>query len=370
MADSTILAIPASPEEITATWLTAALRSTGIITSATVTSFDTKVIGEGSGFMGQLARVKLNYDAAEAGAPGSLIAKFPAVSAAGREIGNLFDFYRREIKFYEEIAHEVELSTPRRYYSASNLETGEHILLLEDLHPARVGDSAEGCTLAEAELAIRNIAKFHATWWESARLEEFADWMPIFDAPVHQSAQNSYQQAWAPFIENFGDRMTPAMRKTAEQIAQNVIKLQSSIADRPHTIIHGDYRSDNLFFGTAAGGAPFSVADWQIACRGRGIFDVAYLLCGGLDAELRAANEERLVRLYHDTLVENGVHGYGFDQCWTEYRRMSLSVLVYVVISLGTLDFANERGLKLFNVGLRRVTAAIEHLGAAELMPT
>jgi hypothetical protein len=363
------LTIPAGPEALSAEWLTDALRSTGIIQTAKVTSFETEVIGEGSGFIGQLARVKLHYDAAEAGAPASLIAKFPAAGAAGREIGNLFDFYRREIKFYEEIAHEIELSTPKRYYSASNLDTGEHILLLEDMHPARVGDHAEGCTLEEAELALRNIAKFHATWWESPRLEEIADWMPMIDAPVHQSAQNSYQQAWAPFIENFGDRMTPAMRKTAEEIAQNVIKLQSSIADRPHTIIHGDYRTDNLFFETAAGGAPFSVADWQIACRGRGIFDVAYLLCGGLDAELRAANEERLVRLYHDTLVANGVTGYGFEQCWTEYRRMSLYVLVYVVISLGTLDFANERGLKLFDAWLRRATAAIEHLDAAKLMP-
>jgi len=363
------LTIPAGPEALSTEWLTDALRSTGIIKTAKVASFETEVIGEGSGFIGQLARVKLHYDAAEAGAPASLIAKFPAAGVAGREIGNLFDFYRREIKFYEEIAHEIELSTPRRYYSASNLDTGEHILLLEDMHPARVGDHAEGCTLEEAELAIRNIAKFHATWWESPRLEEIADWMPMIDAPVHQSAQNSYQQAWAPFIENFGDRMTPAMRKTAEEIAQRVIKLQSSIADRPHTIVHGDYRTDNLFFETAAGGAPFSVADWQIACRGRGIFDVAYLLCGGLDAELRAANEERLVRLYHDTLAENGVRGYGFEQCWTEYRRMSLYVLVYVVISLGTLDFANERGLKLFDAWLRRATAAIEHLDAAELMP-
>lgn len=364
------MSIPAGPDALTAEWLTDALRSTGIITGARVESHTADVIGEGSGFIGQLARVGLQYDRPEAGAPASLVAKFPAASAAGREIGNLFDFYRREIRFYEEIAGEVELHTPRRYYSASNMATGEHILLLQDLAPARVGDHAAGCTLAEADLAVANIAKFHATWWESPRLEEIADWMPVIDAPVHRSAENSYQQAWTPFIENFGDRLSPAMRKTAERIGTNVIKLQSSVADRPHTIVHGDYRTDNLFFGTPEGGEPFSVADWQIACRGRGIFDVAYLLCGGLDVSLRSANERRLVQLYHDTLTKNGVKGYSFEQCWTEYRRIALYVLVYVVISLGTLDFANERGLKLFNVWLERSTTAIEELNAAELLPS
>ncbi|HEY8172937.1 MAG TPA: oxidoreductase family protein, partial [Dehalococcoidia bacterium] len=113
----------------------------------------------------------------------------------------------------------------------------------------------------------------------------------------------------------------------------------------------------------------FAVIDWQISCRGRGVFDVAYLLCGGIEAADRKAHEERLVRLYHDVLVENGVKGYSFEQCWREYRRMSLYVFVYVVISLGTLDFANERGLALFDAWLRRSAAAIEELNAAEEMP-
>ncbi len=363
------MTIPADPDALTAEWLTDALRSSGVITTSSVASFDARRIAEGSGFIGQLAIVTLRYDAAEDGAPTSLIAKFPAASEMGRMIGNLFDFYNREICFYREIAEEVELRTPQCYYADADTETQEYILLLEDLAPARVGDHAAGCTVEEAEIALTSIAKFHATWWEHPRLEEIADWMPLIDAPVHQSAEASYQQAWTPFIANFGDALSPEMRDTAEKIGQRVIALQSSIADRPHTIIHGDYRTDNLFFGTPAGGAPFAVVDWQIACRGRGIFDVAYLLCGGLDADLRSANEERLVRLYHDTLVANGVTGYPFEQCWREYRRMSLYVLVYVVISLGTLDFANERGLRLFNAWLGRSAAAIEHLKAAEELP-
>lgn len=363
------LEIPAGPEELTAAWLTDALRSTGVVNQAAVASFDASAIGEGSGFIGQLAHIRLQYDAPEPAAPASLVAKFPGASPAGREIGNLFDFYRREIKFYEDIAGEVALRTPRRYFSAMDHEAQRYVLLMEDMAPARVGDHAAGCTLHEAELAIRSIASFHATWWEHPRLEEFSDWMPVVDAPVHRSAQQSYQQAWAPFIENFGSRLSPEMRDVAARIGQNVVNLQSSIADRPHTIIHGDYRTDNFFFATPQGGPPFSVADWQIACRGRGVFDVAYLLCGGLEPAERRQHEQRLLKLYHDLLVQGGVTDYSFDQCWTEYRRMALYVLVYVVISLGTFDFANDRGLALFNAWLRRASTAIEELNAGELMP-
>ena len=360
------LSIPQGPEELTPEWLTSALRESGIIGDATVTSLKRTTIGEGSGFIGQLALLDVTYDKEYPGAPSSIVAKMPGASEAGREIGNLFDFYHREIRFYEEVAPEIELRTPARYYSAMDRDKQHYILLLENLAPLIVGDHAAGCRIQEAETSLRALAGFHATWWESSRLQAFAEWMPEVDAPVHRSAEQSYAQAFGPFMEAFGDKLSPAMRETAERIGRNVVALQSSIADRPHTIVHADFRTDNLFFGPDGG---FAVADWQISCRGRGVFDVAYLLCGGLDAGERRAHEDRLVRLYHDALVAGGVTGYSFDQCWREYRRMASYVWVYVVIALGTLDFANERGMALFDAWLRRSAAAIEDLRSAEELP-
>ena len=136
----TMLKIPAGPRELTAEWLTHALRQTGTITDAAVVSFDNNLIAEGVGLMGQLARLSLRYNVPEPGAPRSLIAKFPAASEENRKIGNIFRIYEREIRFYEEIAGDVDLRTPRRYFSAMDVEAGEYVLLLEDLAPARVGD--------------------------------------------------------------------------------------------------------------------------------------------------------------------------------------------------------------------------------------
>ena len=361
--------IPSGPEALTAAWMTASLRSGGVIKDATVTSIDVKTIGEGSGFIGQIARVGLTYDRAEPGAPASLVAKFPGASEGGRTIGNLFDFYNREIRFYEEIADAVELRTPRRYYSAANPAAQEYILLIEDLAPAQVGDHAVGCTLDQARISIESVAKFHATWWEHPQLDKIGEWMPMIDAPVQQFAAGAYQQAWEPFLQMFGAMLSPEVKSVCERIGQNVVKIQSSFAAPPLTISHGDYRTDNLFFASSEGGPAFAVADWQISTRGRGAFDVSYLLCGGLEPDLRRAHERDLVKLYHDTLVANGVAGYSFEQCWDDYRRGALFMFVYIVIAIGTLDAANERGMALWTAWLRRGAAAIEELNAAEQMP-
>ena len=48
------LNIPPSVEHVTSQWLTAALRSTGVIDGSTVTSFDFEPMGAVQGFAGQV----------------------------------------------------------------------------------------------------------------------------------------------------------------------------------------------------------------------------------------------------------------------------------------------------------------------------
>jgi hypothetical protein len=361
--------IPAGPGDFTPEWLTTALREGGVIRDASVTACDVKTIGEGSGFIGQLAQIRPTYDREEAGAPASIIAKMPGASEGGRQIGNLFDFYHREIRFYEEIAHEVELRTPKRYYSAMNRDTQEYILLIEDLAPLTVGDQAKGCALAQARLAVEQIARFHATWWENPRLKAIGEWMPAINAPVQQTAAAAYGQAWKPFLDMFGAKLTPEVRSACERIGENVVKIQTAFAQPPLTISHGDYRVDNLFFSEGKGALQMAVADWQISTLGRGTFDVAYLLCGGLTPELRRAHERELVKQYHDTLTANDVTGYSYDECWDDYRLGALFQFVYIVIAVGTLDAANERGMALWTAWLERGAASVEELNAIERLP-
>jgi aminoglycoside/choline kinase family phosphotransferase len=362
--------IPAGPQDLTPEWLTDALRSGGVISGSKVTAIDKEIMGEGAGFMGQLARVKLQYDTDAPDAPHSLIAKFPSNMPENRAVADAFRFYEREIRFYEEIAGDVELRTPLCYYSDMDTEAGRYILLIEDLDPARCGDQLTGCLEHEAALAITNLAKFHGSWLENPRLSEI-EWMPAIDAPWYtQAVVDSYAQIWPQFLQRFGEKLSPQMVATGDRLGAKADKIMREMAGPPRTIIHGDYRLDNLFFGTEEGKPSLAVADWQIASRGRGVFDVAYFMSGGVPADLRRAREISMLKDYHRILTENGSSiEYDFDECLRDYRKSVVFCLVYPVIGGGSVDMGNERGVALWDTWLGRNVAAIEDLNAAEMIP-
>lgn len=367
---TTTRTFPTSPAELTTDWLTDALRASGAIKDSTVTSFDTNVIGEGAGFLGQLAKLSLTYDNAEPGAPASLVAKFPAAAMENRGLAMFFRFYEREVNFYEQIADKVALRTPRCYFSAFEPENGDYLLLLEDLAPALVGDQIAGCSLELAEIAITELAKFHATWWNSPELEKL-DWMPGYEAEWYMEAvEDGYGQAWEPFVQFTKDYLTPEMEDVCRRYGKAVRKIMLAVGQKmPRTIVHGDFRLDNLFFASPEGGPRFGVIDWQISTKGGGIFDVAYFVCGTLPEAERKSAEVALIKLYHDTLLQNGVSDYSFDQCWHDYRLSALFLLAYSVIALGSLDHTNQRGVELFTTISKRTFAAITDLNSAELLP-
>ena len=184
----TEFSIPHTPEDITSEWLTDALRSSGIITTSSVTSVDAGDTAAGHGFTGQIARLSVTYDSHEDGAPDSIIAKFPSYDPAIRAaVTDSAMSYEREIRCYESLLGHVELSTPQRYHSAYDAKSGDCILLLQDLAPARFGDNVGNPSRKDIESAIRAIGRFHAGFWESPRLADF-DWLPGFahDAGVRQ----------------------------------------------------------------------------------------------------------------------------------------------------------------------------------------
>jgi hypothetical protein len=356
--------LPTAPNELSADWTTAALKETGVISDTSVTGLDYEVIGEGVGVLGQLARFHLTYDSPEPEAPATIIGKFPAIAQENRDLANLFRFYEREVRFYEDIADEVELRTPKRYFSRFDTETNDYVLLIEDMHPAICGDQVAGCRVQQADTLIREMARFHATWWDHARLPSL-DWIPLGNSEINHSAEHAYNDCFDNFLANFGERLSPRALAIAERFKDKIIAVEDMLASPPITVVHGDLRYDNLYFGDEG----MAVADWQIVTRARGPYDVAYFLSQSVNPAERKASEMGILRSYHETLLEHGVRGYGFDQCLDDYRACAMFCLVYPVISGGTLDLANERGKQLVTAMLDRSVATILDLDCDEMIP-
>ncbi len=357
--------LPAAPSELTADWVTAALRETNTISDSAVTGLDCEIIGEGVGVLGQLARVRLEYDTPEPGAPATLVGKFPASMQENRDLANLFRFYEREVRFYERIAEEVELRTPKRYYSHFDDESSDFVLLIEDMHPARCGNQVEGCSKEEAAKTVMNMAPFHATWWDKVDTPHL-DWIPYGNDPIQHFAESSYNDGWDNFTRNFGDRLSSRAMAIAERFKTRIIATEDAFTTPPMTIAHGDLRYDNLFFSHDG---EMAVADWQIIVRARGPYDIAYFMSQSVDPADRKSSEMEILHSYHEKLLEHGVRDYSFDECFNDYRRAAMFCLVYPVISGGNLDLANERGVELVTAMLDRSVATILDLDCDEMIP-
>jgi hypothetical protein len=361
---------PTAPQAITADWLTYALRKNGVIETASVKSFHTEAIGIGKGILGRLVRLVLDYDRNEECAPHSLIAKFPVANPVVKAFCTRSRRFEREIQFYQEIAGKSELRTPHCYFGAIDLETGDFALLLEDLAPARNGDWAAGCSLEEAALAVREIATFHAQWWESPTLAKM-DWVPHLEA-APAVALNYYTSGWGPFLDRVAKHRFPdALLETGEKLAKHLELVLTYLRKAPLTIVHYDYHPDNLFFGAVEDSVPFAVVDWQTYMLGRGVHDVARLLGGSLPSEERRASEMDLLAMYHTLLVRGGIEGYPFDQCLYDYRFSMLDCMFRIVINVGG-DSASrtpeqEQGL-IEGIMPRYITAVLD-LQAGDLLP-
>ncbi len=361
--------IPASPGALTPEWLTRALRSTGTITDARVTSCHTELFGEGKGFSGQIARVGLRYDIAEASAPASLVAKFqfapldPDIKAAVFQSR----MYEREFRFYRDVAQDIALRTPRLYYSVLRPETGECVLLLEDLAPAQTLNMLEGCTAEDAALVLRHLATFHAAWWEHPRLGVM-DWLPAFDEQA-ENDQRQYAQSWEVFLKKVGDLLPDGLVPLGARLKHHVVAVKRYLGQRPRTFLHGDFHLHNLLFDSTPGARTLAVIDWQACSRGRATRDLAHFLVTGLPPDRRRAHEPDLLQLYHTNLTEHGAREYSFEQCLHDYRFTMLDELYFLVMVLAHVDFSvTEAAGRIRDMAIERVGAAILDHNAGELL--
>src|SRR6202035_3592375 len=124
-----------------------------------------------------------------------------------------------------------------------------------------------------------------------------------------------------------GPLLPAAAVALGDQLGTHLEDLLCGIEKYPHTIVHSDFRADNLLFDDLSSSQPVVVLDWQLAIRGMGALDVARLLCGSLASPERATSEMAVLQCWHGTLEAGGVRGYSFQQALEDYRRCALVCL-------------------------------------------
>ena len=345
---------PTSPAALTADWLTSAL--TPAFPGIRVDGFEKTTIGVGSGFMGDLERVSLKTHSI-AGHPKTVVVKFSSHFEATRILAGRMNYYGRELGFYEDCAETAGVRTPIIYCQRFDPLNQHFVMVMEDLAPAVPTDQVIGNTLEQSEQVMLAFADLHGRWWNSPDLKHMAWTAPITHVtPIKES------------LAQLEDSISNAERTGRFDAYPNMKRLQPRLPPlfameppqpEPYTLVHGDLRSDNIFFSPESPTGEPTIIDWQTAGIGQPMTDIARWLTQSIDVDLRRQHETHLLKLYHDRLLANGVENYSYKKMLQEYEINLVVTLLMFSMSMDEIEQTSERAAPLFHAMYSRLDAAL-----------
>jgi Phosphotransferase enzyme family len=339
----------ANIDQVTPEWLTQVLGEQGVLPQGRVTA----VVAQGAvSNTATAARLELAYSAeAPQTAPNRLFVKL------GRR--------RIEVEFYHTIAPAMSASpAPRCYAAEYSPESGRSYLLFDDLSATHgVPEGVMPPTLADTERMVDALATFHAHWWQHPRLQgdiaQIAEDVPGYVAGVARAN-------FAHFVDLLGDRLSERRCRIYERIfaAWPPPALAARLAAGQHTtLVHGDTHNWNFLAPRDPAAERTRIIDWAVWHIGVGPSDMAYMIALFWFPERRVRMEQGLVQRYHTWLIEHGVAGYSWEQCWLDYRTAVLYHLFWPI-------FWRTYGIpeSIWWHTLEKGMLAFEDLGCAELL--
>jgi aminoglycoside phosphotransferase (APT) family kinase protein len=342
--------------DLTPEFLTRAL--TARLGGAHVTSVQATPIGTGQ--VSDSFRLRLTCDRPP-DMPETLVAKIPAADPASRNAARVFRTYEIEASFYGQLAAGLPVALATCYYAGYDAGPDEYVVLLEDLAPACPGDQLAGITPDQAASAIDELAALHGAGWGSKTLAGLP-WLNRSSPEGAQLMTAAVTGMYPGFRDRYAARLEPETLPLIEDFLPRTAGYLEA-RDGPRTIVHGDFRADNLLFGNAR---PF-VLDWQTCSFGAGVGDLSYFLASSLMAEDRQRHEEDLVRRYHAELSARGVR-LSWNDCWNDYRRYAFAGIVMDIIAAMFVQ-QTERGDEMFAAMADRHARHAIDLDSLRLLP-
>jgi hypothetical protein len=345
-----------TPADLTADWLTEALP---LPDGARVTEFNSTAVGTGQ--MADTVRITLAYEPAGAG-PASVIAKFASSDPNSKAAGSIARCYEIEVSIYSDLPPLP--GVPEHYFALRDPETDAFTLLLADMAPCSQGDDITGCDPVIAAEALKRLAKLHAFGWED-QSHAARDWLNR-STPEGIANMTGIVTMLAPlFLERFDSYLAPEHRALVGRIIPQIGTIIGSY-DGPRTVVHGDYRLDNMLFPD--GSTTPMIVDWQTASWGAPAADVSYFVGGSLTPETRRAHSAELLDTYHQALVAEGITSYSREQLEHDVRLTSFGGAIMAFAS-SILVVQTERGDAMFAEMFRRHAQQVLDLDAEALLP-
>jgi len=345
--------IPTKIDDITPGWLAEA-------TGLDVQAADIEQIGAGIGVMSALYRVQLTGS----GCPKTVVVKLPALAEESVFTSTMLRMYLREGAFFTELASLAPVRVPVCHHATVDPEGSQFVLVMEDLGWLRVVDQVKGMEISDAEQAVDGLAAWHVTWWGKAlELAERGVTVSLGD-PIYKAVLPMvFAEGW----EKLGKELTipQAIQEVGPRWTAAMPGLLDDLATEPTTMIHGDWRADNLLFEPDGSVAAL---DFQLIGTGRGTYDLAYFITQSLDRADAAEHERALFDRWRSAVEAAGVPAADNATAWEDYRKAALFCLVYPVVAWRGMDAGDPRQVGLATTMLERFERAVAELDLADLL--
>ena len=310
----------------------------------------------GTGQMSESRRLHLTYSGST-DLPSTMIAKYESASESSRQASQLTRTYEIETAFYQLLVDRVDVRAPRCYACHYDADNDEFLLLLEDFAPCYQGDQIAGCTPEEALVAVQELPRLHGPVWNAHDIESW-EWLNRNTPDKRVEYCGLVKMLYPGFVERYRNQLDDVTRTIGDAFIAN--------ADPYFTVVHGDYRLDNILFMSRPEGLQAGVVDFQTLSLGCGVSDLSYFIGAGLLPHDRQTHEEQLVHTYVEGLSHYNID-LDFDEAWTLYRRYSLSGFIMAVIA-SMLVKQTERGDAMFLAMAKRHAQQASDLDTLSLL--
>jgi hypothetical protein len=352
------MSIPKSPADVTPAWFNEHL-------GWDINDVQIHEIGAGIGVSSAVYRAHLAGPDVPAKVPETVVVKLTAIDPNAAFTSTVLRMYIREAKFFNELAGDMPVRVPAAHYGDVSDDGAEFVVVMEDLAGNRMLDQTAHLDDADAEACIDNLAVWHANWWnradghaESGLAVALAD--PIYPAMLPML----FDEGWAKLTASAGCVPPEALQPVGPKFGASVEWILQQLSEGPMTLLHGDYRTDNMMF--APDGAVL-LMDFQLTGVGSAAYDLAYFVGSCLDVD--AAKERALYDRWVASLVAAGVPESDLEHMWEKYRIASLFCLVYPVVASRGMDLDVPRERDLVNVMMSRQARAAVDLDWVSLLP-
>jgi len=269
----------------------------------------------------------------------------------------------REALFYNQLSNDLSAGLiPKIYYSYGNYETGEKVVIMEDLRDTidsgilfgpgnpnnwkrdlpnmiadRFGAAKPPSSQQVAMVTFVQAAKVHATYWKSTALLtndkkwlRGQNWLQGQGQESWQASQGMLQNWWKNYLEKEADQPVltswdPNVRKATEKAIQGISwksQLKRLNTDGHFTLVHGDFWPGNfMWVCDAASKSQIKMIDWEMVGLGSGPQELGQYVISNMDPAERRACEKELVEAYYKELQTHLQDKCcSWEYCWSEYQ--------------------------------------------------